>query len=142
MSFSNTWVRVAIAVPIPIVLALAVTIVLGATCDWFAFVGAEIIGIFIYIFSLRLLKLDPMHYTKSWIFQQPWEKAYLWPDPLRIRVGAASVATAICICIVAFFLSDSGFFGFISALSGGVLGTWAYEGVRVFQGVYDAKRVA
>lgn len=138
MDFHNRWARALLALPFPIALAGLVTTFLGTKCYWLSFAAAEALGILIYMLWLRVFKLDPIHYSKTFKFQQPWQKMYFWPDPFRIRQGCTAIATALCISVLAFFFSG----GFMSALFGAALGAWAYEGVRIFQNVYYAKSVA
>lgn len=127
------------ALPFPPAIAFVVITVLGKACNWLVFLAAEMLGILIGIAVTCLVGLDPIRYSKTFLLQQPWQKAYLWPDPLGLRQGVASVTTVFLVSLSAFFFPAG---EFVTAIFSGVLGAWAYEGVRIYQNVYVARPVA
>jgi hypothetical protein len=117
---------------------LLVTIGLGTEFRWFVFGSSELIGILTYMGCLRLLGLDPMRYYRRYPVRHDWEKEYLWPEANRLQQGAASVLSILIAFPCVFMLFSVSVFE--TSVSGVLLGQWTYEGVRIFQGVYDSRR--
>lgn len=134
----NRWFRIVLAFPLPLVIAWLVTAALGTQFRWFVFASSELIGMLAYMGCLRLLGLDPMRYYRRYPIEHEWEREYLWPEAHRLQQGAVTVLSILVAFPCVFILFSVS--AFEATVSGVLLGQWSYEGVRIFQGVYDSRR--